>query len=188
MSLPRVGGVGRLSDQHQDYQALIAPIEDQMIRAVWGITQDAEEAEEAFQEALGQIWRKLDRIRRHENPHALILRICLNSAYDVLRKKARRRRRELLTEIRAVSKAPSPSEALASCERESAILRAIGRLSRSQATAVFMRLVQDRSYDEIAQVLGCKDSTVRKHVERGRERLRELLAPLAPHFQEETVQ
>lgn len=159
-----------------------------MIRAVWGITQDAEDAEEAFQEALAQIWRKLERIQRHENPHALILRICMNSAYDVLRRKARRRRREQLTEIQAVSRVPSPSEALESRERESAILRAMGNLSRYQATAVFMRLVQGHSYGEIAEVLGCGDATVRKHVERGRERLRKLLAPLAPHLQEETAQ
>ena len=175
-------------DEHREYERLIGPIEDQMIRAVWGITQDPEDAEEAFQDALSVIWRRWHRIQRHPNPHALVLRICLNAAYDLLRKKIRRRRREALAEIRTAVQSLTPAESLDSRERESAIFRAIGQLSRNQATAVFMRLVQGRSYDEIAQVLGCKSATVRKHVERGRDRLRELLAPIAPHLNRESVQ
>lgn len=148
-----------------------------MMRSVWGITQNAEDAEEAFQEALGVIWRKWDRIERHPNPHALVLRMCMNAAYDVLRKNARRRRRESKAAV-APDTVPTPADMLNRHEQESAILRAIGQLSKNQALAVTLRLVQGHSYAHVAQVLGCRDVTARKHVERGRERLRQLLAPL----------
>ena len=175
-------------EAHQDYERLIKPIEDKMIRSIWSVTQDADEAEEAFQEALSVIWRKLDRVRRHANPQALVLRICLNSAYDVLRRKIRRRRRETRAGFEWPARVPTPADALVSRECESAIFRAIAKLSRNQAAAVTMRLVQGQSYAEIARILGCREATVRKHVERGRERLRQLLAPLAPHLNKETVQ
>ena len=45
-------------EEQENYEKLIRPIEDQMLRSVWGITQNAEDAEEAFQDALAVIWRK----------------------------------------------------------------------------------------------------------------------------------
>ncbi|MCP4644289.1 MAG: RNA polymerase sigma factor [bacterium] len=163
--------------QHQDYQRLIAPVEDDMMQAVWSVTQNAEDAEEALQEALTVIWRKLARIRRHPNPRALILRICLNSACDVVRKKVRRREREARAELLTPKPGRSPSEEAVAKEHESLVFRAIGQLSRNQAAAIVLRLVQGQSYPAIADVLGCADATARKHVDRGRKRLRELLGP-----------
>ena len=85
-----------LGNDPAGYDDLIAPIEDRMIRSVWRIVRDADDADDAFQAALEKIWRRLETIRRHPNPRALILRICVNAAYDLLRKKARLRRREAL--------------------------------------------------------------------------------------------
>ena len=174
-----------LIEGHQDYEALIEPIADQMMRSVWSVTQNADDAEEAFQEALSVVWRKLKRVQCHPNPHALILRICINSAYDVLRKKIRRQRREALANIHTIAPPRTPSDAAAMKEQESAIFRAISRLSRNQSLAVTLRLVQGKSYGDIAKVLGCRDVTARKHVARGRARLREILAPIASHLTEE---
>jgi RNA polymerase sigma-70 factor (ECF subfamily) len=174
-----------LSAEHSEYERLIQPIEAQMLRSVWRVTRNADDAEDALQEALSVIWRRLRRIQKHPNPHALILRICLNAAYDVLRKKERRLRREQAALTSAASLAPPPSALLESRGRESAIYAAIGQLSRNQALAVTLRLVHGQSYDAIAGVLGCRGNTARKHVERGRERLCRLLAPLFPSFSKE---
>ena len=170
-----------------DYERLIRPIEDQMMRSVWRITQNADDAEEALQEALALVWRRFLRIRRHANPQALILRICMNAAYDVLRRKARRQRWEQDAPADAMESARTPREAAEAQEQESAILRAIGQLSRNQALAVTLRLVQEQSYEAIARAIGCRENTVRKHVERGRARLCELLAPMVSHFNKEAV-
>lgn len=168
-----------------DYERLIRPIEDQMMRSVWRITQNADDAEEALQEALALIWRRFGRVCRHANPQALILRICMNSAYDVLRRKARRERWEQDTRVTLTEPSRTPSELAEAREQESAILRAIGQLSRNQALAVTLRLVQEQSYEAIARVLGCRENTVRKHVERGRARLCEMLAPMVSQLNKE---
>ncbi|MBN2309704.1 MAG: RNA polymerase sigma factor [Candidatus Hydrogenedentes bacterium] len=177
-----------LQAEHEDYERLIEPIEAQMLRAVWGVTQNADDAEEALQEALTLIWRKLGRIRRHANPHALILRICLNTACDVVRKKLRRRRREAHTELLTPRPGRSPADEAAAQEQHAIVLEAVGKLSRNQSTAVLLRLVQGQSYQAIAEALGCKDATARKHVARGRERLQEMLSPIAPHLAKEPAQ
>lgn len=167
------------SNYYIAYETLIAPIRAQMIRAVWQVTQDEEDAEEAMQEALAVIWRKFDRILAHDNPQALLLRICHNAAYDVLRRKIRRRKRlEWLHLFMPQRESSSPDHLVVRKEQESIILRAIARLSKQQSTAVLLRIVQEKPYPEIAQILGCTEVTARKHVARGRERLRSILPKL----------
>lgn len=166
------------------YENLIAPIEDRMIRSIWRVVRDADDADDALQEALATVWKRLDRIRRHPNPQALVLKICVDSAYDVLRKRLRSRRRE---DLEAVDRQlpdphPQPLEVASGRENHAAVLRAIGELPRNQGRAVLMRIVEDEPYSAIAEALGCEEATARAHVKRGRHRLAELLAPLFPQF------
>jgi RNA polymerase sigma factor (sigma-70 family) len=121
-------------------------------------------------------------VRRHPNPQALILKICLNAAYDSLR---RRRRSMRLEEISILSNTPGPSDqgamrTLASKETGAQVLQAIGRLPRKQALAVLMRIIQEESFDVIARTLGCSEVTARIHVSKGRARLQRWLAHLDP--------
>lgn len=171
-----------MSVEERWYEELIAPLEQQMIRSIWRIVRHPDDADDAMQEALATVWKKLSRVRRHPNPQALILRICINCAYDVLRKRIKRERHEALTEIddRMRDTKPGPSEIASGHESESAVMRAIGELSRHQATAVLMRIVQGQSYGDIAAALDCSEATARVHVKRGRDRLAELLSHLAP--------
>ena len=171
-----------MGSDHGDYERLISPIEDKMIRSVWRIVRDPDDADDAFQEALVTIWKRLDRISHHPNPHALILRICVNEANSVFRRKIRRRQHEELKAIKTeiADSTPSAAERLSAEEQRNEIVRAIGRLPRKQAEAALMRFVQELSYRDIAQALGCSEATVRTHIRRARTRLEQLLFHLAP--------
>jgi RNA polymerase sigma-70 factor (ECF subfamily) len=178
-----------LSSGHGDYETLVRPIEDRMIRSVWRILRCPQDADDAFQEALTTVWKRLNRIRRHPNPHALILRICVNSAYDVVRRKARHQAREKLEAVPETLPDPSPSaaERISGGEKRAEIFQAISRLPRKQAEAVLMRFVEELPYSEIAQALGCREVTVRKHIARARTRLSRDLAHLAPYSRKEVL-
>ena len=65
------------------------------------------------------------------------------------------------------------------------MLRAIGRLSKNQARAILMHVVEEIPYGDIAAAMDCRESTVRKHVARARARLRTLLAHLIPAVRQE---
>lgn len=164
-----------------DYEHIIRPIEQQMLRAVWRITQDADTADDAFQEAMTQIWQRLPRIRAHPNPSALVLRMCTNIACDVVRKKLRRISREQSRATAGVDRSqPEVTASILSNERREQVQAAIARLPEQQACAVTMRFLLYCPYEEIAQALQCAEPTARVHVMRGLDRLRELLAPLSP--------
>ena len=173
-----------MSDAQRAYDRFIAPIEDRMIRSIWRIVRDRQDAEDAMQDALMRIWKRWPRVCNHRNPEALVLRICIDAAYDLTRLRLRERRnRELVTTVNEpADSSPSPSDVLISREQYDEFLSAIHRLPRQQALATLMRIVQHQSYEQVASALGCSVATARKHTSRGRDRLLTLLA----HVNKET--
>lgn len=168
------------------YELLIQPIEDRMIRTAWRILRDPDDAKDAMQETLGTVWKRLRRIRRHPNPHALILKMCADAAHDTLRRKIRRRKRECggadLGNL--PDRSANPARRALDSERAEHIRVAIAQLPRHQSVAVTMRLIQEQSYSAISEVLGCNAGTARVHVARGRAKLRVLLADLVREAKE----
>ena len=176
-----------MTDGQSDYERLIKPIENQMIRCVWRIVRDPEAAEDAFQEALLMIWKHWGKVKRHPNPHALVLRICINSAYDMLRRRSRRLKLEETVEIPEdiPDYSPSAYQRVVSAEQNEQVLRAIANLPRNQARAILMHLVGEVPYSDIAQTMECREATVRKNVARARAKLRILLSHLMPPTRKE---
>jgi RNA polymerase sigma factor (sigma-70 family) len=170
-----------LSSLQREYSRIIGPIETQMMRSVWRITQNADDADDAFQHATAQIWQSLARIREHPNPHALVLKICADAACDVLRQKLRHRSGEVRMDSDFIDPAaPFVADSILNQERKEQVQTALTNLSQQQATAVAMRFLMSCAYDEIASALDCAEATARVHVTRGLSRLRELLAGLNP--------
>ena len=174
-------------DQRPEYERLIAPIADRMIRTVWSIVRDPDDAEDAFQDALLTVWKRWGQIQKHPNPHALVLRICIHSAQDMLRRRAGRQKRFEAGALAEAIADPTPSavQRLAGAEQDSEVLRAIASLSKNQAQAIMMHAVEELPYGAIAAAMECREVTVRKHVARARARLRTLLSHLIPQVPKE---
>jgi RNA polymerase sigma factor (sigma-70 family) len=155
-----------------------------MSRTVWRIVQDREMARDAVQDAVTMLWRRRDRVRAHPNPRALVLRVCTNAALDALRRSRKERDRMLVELPATLASAPGiePGADLEANEIESRVRAALTRLPPRQATAVLLRVLEERSYEETALAMGCSTVTARIHVMRGRLRLARLLAPLVQHI------
>ncbi len=159
------------------YETLISPIEGKMVGAIARIMRDPDDAEDVLQEVLAVVWRKLKRIHRHPNPQAYIMRICVSRSYDALRRRARRRQREVHLDTAQAAHSVAPSRAEMR-EKGDLIRQAIGLLPPNQGRAVLLRLVEDTTFTTIGGILGCSESTARSHVSKGRARLRVLLATM----------
>jgi RNA polymerase sigma-70 factor (ECF subfamily) len=169
-----------VTDDRTIYDELIAPMEAAMMRSIWRVVRNAELAEDCLQDALAAVWKKRIQIRLHPNPPALILKICLNTAYDSLRKLERMLRH---TDLSGLDNAPAPPEHdpdrdLEEREIEAQVQQAIRKLPPKRALAVMMRLIEEESFEAIAQALDCSEGTVRTHVFRGRAQLKKWLSPL----------
>lgn len=168
-----------MSDADRLYEELLRPIEEQMIRTVTRIVRDPEDAEDVFQDVLALVWHKLDRICRHSNPHGYIMRICVTRSYDALRKKMRRRRREIRIETLKTKFRPAqPVDANRDRDIADTVRAAISMLPPMQGQVVLLRAIQGTPYDVIAGILGCAEPTARSHFSKGRSRLEKILVKL----------
>ena len=173
---------GRVKDERAVFERLISPIQHRMKHSIWRVVRNGEAAEDTLQDALTIIWRKRERILEHPKPDALILKICLNASYDHLRKSKHHLKNQSLEAISHVS-SDLTDEAPDNLERqnmETEVLSAIGRLPRSQALSVLMRVIQGQSYSEISETLGCSETTARIHVSRARAKLSRWLKHFLP--------
>lgn len=159
--------------QQDDYERFVTPIQERMVNCVWRIVRDPQETEDVVQEALMQIMRRFDEVRRHPNPTALLLRICSNKALDHVR--SRHSRQDTLTRLTAVPPPDgvSPAQALARAEDQASILDFVRTLPEREAEAITLYALEDLDYAVVATAMGCTQSTVRVLIGRARGRFRE---------------
>lgn len=170
----RGGTRDALEESREFYERWVGPLERRMMRCVWRVVRNADAAETALQEAMAVIWKRREQIPLHPNPEALILKICSDKALDELRKRSRLAlHEEPLGEEEDIVDADVdlPPEVIGRRETEDAVREAMSRLPRNQALAAMMRLIEERSYEDIAGVLECDEATVRTHVKRARTKL-----------------
>jgi RNA polymerase sigma factor (sigma-70 family) len=150
-------------------------------------TGDRDEASDLLQETYLQAFRAL-RSYRGEAPLESWLRvIALRKAIDWKRGILRRMKRTVsLRDTSANAETAlrvAPVQELRRSESERAALgRALGRLSERQRAALLLREWEERSFREIAAILGCNESTARVHHARARQRMQGLLGADTSRF------
>lgn len=70
-----------------EYDRYIQPMENRIIRCIWRIVRNEHDAQDALQDTLALVWKRRERVFTHPNPPTLILRMCIHSAHDVLRRR-----------------------------------------------------------------------------------------------------
>lgn len=165
----------------------LAPFEQQLreyqplLRRVCRLyCQDADDRQDLFQEIVLQLWRAWPRYvpRPDVKLSTWLYRIALNVAISNLRQRTRRPARVGL-EDEAARHLAQPTEASAyEPEELAALYAAIDKLSEVDKAFVLLYL-EDRPYDEMADILGITQNNVRVKMHRVQERLRRLIVPAA---------
>jgi len=136
-------------------------------RAAWFVVLDAEIAAEIAQEAFCRALQRWDRISGYERPGAWVRTVAIRLA---VRSRDRRRREAALTEVDA-----RHLDLDDSVLDTTALEAALRSLPRQQRAAVVLRYFCDLDVDELAAAIGCKPSTARVHLHRGRHTLGQIL-------------
>ncbi len=139
---------------------------------------DRDLAEDVTQEALVKAWVGVRRFRGDARFSTWVFRIVHNASTDALRQRTRRPRlvaHESADERGAeepVSTAPGPEDLAVVREDQIRLRRALDSLPAPWRSVLLLRDVQDRSYEEIAEVTGQRLGTVKSRLHRARAALR----------------
>jgi RNA polymerase sigma-70 factor (sigma-E family) len=141
-----------------------------LLRTAWLLTGDWALAEDLVQAALVRSWPRWERIRRRDNPEVYVRRVMVNTWSTWLR-----RRWQAEQPSSAVPERPESADLAAEVATRMAVRGALATLTARQRAVVVLRVFDDMSEAQVADVLGCSAGTVKSTLSRALASLRESL-------------
>ena len=159
----------------QAFETLYHRYSPVVYRYLWKLIRQREIVEEAVNDVMMVLWESASRFNGTSRLSTWILGIAHNKAL-----KARARSAKLDAEIRETVpdrvEASGPEDAWGHRELAGSVARAIDSLPPEQAAVVQLTFYYDRSYAEIAEIVGCPVNTVKTRMLHARRRLASLFA------------
>lgn len=151
------------------FDALFVAEYPKMVALAAAVSGSRAHAEDVAQEAMTRLNREWAKVQGFDKPGAWLRRVTINLAIS--------QKRRFLSEAKALLRLgptidptlPEPAPA------DAAVWSAVAALPGKQRAAVALRYLEDRSVDDIADILDISPSTARVHLHRARETLRDRL-------------
>jgi RNA polymerase sigma-70 factor (ECF subfamily) len=150
------------------------------------IVGSVEDARDVAQMVFLRVWNELHRYDERYSLNTWLYRIATNLSIDFLRS-ARSRERAHGATLHLIREREESTAADATRTAEDAELARLfeavsGRLSEKQKAVFVLKEMEDCDTRDIAEILGCGESTVRNHLFNARRVLRKEMARLYPEF------
>ncbi|MBD3382434.1 MAG: sigma-70 family RNA polymerase sigma factor [candidate division Zixibacteria bacterium] len=172
-----------LAGEQQAYQGLLERYQKTVFHIVVRIIRNADDAQDLVQETFMRAFNTLESYRSEFRFSTWLCKIAANCSIDYLRKKkikAFSMDKPLQTkngsmEIELEDHSANPEEKLLRKQRLMSIEDAIGELPEKYREVIVYRHHDDKSYEEIAGILGVPIGTVKARIFRARELLKKKL-------------
>ena len=163
-----IGGDG------EAFGTLVRRHQDEQFRTALRLTGARADAHDALQSAFVRCHRHLASCGDPQRFGAWLGRIVINECRTLIARRSRRDKR-LVHDDALLQNAPSPG---ADADWREEIERALAQLPDEQREAFVLKYVEDRSYEDMAELTGAGVSALKMRVKRACERLRHLLEPV----------
>jgi RNA polymerase sigma-70 factor (sigma-E family) len=156
-----------VSAEADGFAQFIEAREQALRRTAWLLTNDWALAQDLVQTALARSWPHWGRIRRGDDPEIYVRRVMVNTWATWHR---RRRKAEQLRGVLAAG--PVSGDVAAEVATRLAVRSLLAKLTHRQRAVVVLRLFDDLSEAQVAQILSCAPGTVRATLSQALARLR----------------
>ncbi len=157
-----------------------------LIQLAQRILGDAEEARDVVQVTFFKVWENRAKFDTRWSPNTWIYRIASNLAIDHLRSRRSREKSDepVRVHLRQVADSNAGTDLSRLQQGEvAAIFRELAaELSEKQRTAFLLKEVEGLSSSEVAEIMSCRESTVRNHLFNARRYLRRELLKRYPEY------
>ena len=173
--------------REEAFAYLLAVYQNPVFNLISRIVRDGTDAADVLQDVFLKVFRGIRHFHGESSLKTWVYRIAVHEASNHRRSWLRRHRREpfSLDEghgepeaafAKAEAQDETPYDALEQAERQRLVERALASLAPPYRTVLILREIENLSYEEIADVLGVAEGTVKSRLLRGRELLRRKLA------------
>lgn len=175
-------------DKHA-FDILVLRYQSRVVKIITRYVRDQTEALDLAQEAFIKVYRALPNFRGDSAFYTWLYRIAINTAKNFLAAKSCRPPQrgvafedaEYYEGSSELKDTATPEHNLLRDELQQVIFKTIDALPEELKTAITLRELEDMSYEEIAEVMGCPIGTVRSRIFRAREAIDKQLKPLLDH-------
>jgi len=167
------------------FNYLIGIYQHPVFNLISHMVDNSADAADVLQEVFVKVFRGIGQFHGESSLKTWIYKIAVHEASNQRRGWLRRRRREPVSLDEEMSPAVSctqtqpeaetPYQVFEQAERQDVVRRALASLAEPYRAVVILREIEGLPYDEISQVLGLAEGTVKSRLVRGRELLRRKL-------------
>lgn len=148
---------------------------NQLYSTCFRILQNEMEAEEVMHDSFLKVFDNISKyVLIYEKLEYSIRRIAINGSIDVLRK-----RKKIFVDIETIPDSTTfhdPPDIEQSERMVREVKNAIKSLPDTYRTIITLKLIEELSYEEIAEELNIKEATIRSQFMRGKEKIRVIVA------------
>ncbi|WP_436773967.1 SigE family RNA polymerase sigma factor [Yinghuangia sp. YIM S09857] len=162
-----VGATAAAATARAEFDAFYAATARRMVAAVYALTGNLADAEDAVQEAYARAWAKWARLRAEGDPGGWVRVVAQRLAVSSWRK-ARNR-------LRAHVRVGTPASVPELGPDHVALVAALQKLPKDQRRVIVLFHLYDLPADTVAREIGCSAGAVRTRLFRARQALAELL-------------
>ena len=149
----------------------VLPLKDKLFRVAFRITFQREEAEDIVQETLIRAWNRRKELSDVKSLEAFCVTIAKNLALDACEKKSTQHVELSAEHDQAI--ASTPFDQLVESERMELLQKFLSQLPDSQRDVFYLRDVEGKSYQEIAETLQLSEEQVKVYLFRARQKIRQ---------------
>lgn len=171
------------------YETLVRTHGGQMLAVARRMMRCEQDADDAWQEALLCVFRKVEMFEENARLSTWLHRITVNACLMKLRSKRRRHEVEIDEFLptfddtgrhaeRVSSWEDSPASDAEASEVRQRVRACIDQLPDTYRTVLLLRDIEEMDTDEVARLLGCTSNCVKTRLHRARQALRTLLDPM----------
>ncbi|MDD3412092.1 MAG: RNA polymerase sigma factor [Eubacteriales bacterium] len=166
--------------QAEKFIELCAPFEGMVYRHCLDMLKNPAEAQDAAQETMLRAFRALPGFLGKSAVPTWLYRIAHHTCLDVLKRPRHQRERTSLEELREGGFEPqadalTPEDEYVRGSEQARLREAMSGLSEEQRVLLDLRYGENKSYDELAQLLGLNPGTVKSRLSRAKDQLRQLM-------------